>query len=372
MKILFPIASFYPAQNGGPSNSVYWLAKALDRSGVNVEIQTTDEGISSIPKNILNNKSDSKVNFSHRLFDYFPIRMLYESCVSLSKSDVVHLNSLFYPVSTIIAVLALLKSKKIIWSTRGELDFKALEFNSWKKKPVLRFVKIFLKKNIVFHATSEKERNEIISKFGKKSKIMVIPNMMELEPATPIYNKVYFLFIGRIHPIKGIDLLLEGLALSGAFRSSKFILKIAGDYNNLYYSELLRLVTKLGLENKVEFVGHKKDFEKQELYAGAFFTFLPSHSENFGNVVIESLSQGTPVVASTATPWKILEDSEAGFWIDNSPAEIGKVVDKILNMTVSQYADLKYNSLKLVKENFDIHRNIHLWVDAYNQILSEV
>ena len=53
---------------------------------------------------------------------------------------------------------------------------------------------------------------------------------------------------------------------------------------------------------------------------------MPSHNENFGNVVVESLSQGTPVIASTGTPWKILEKYHAGYWIKNNPENIAKKI----------------------------------------------
>lgn len=61
---------------------------------------------------------------------------------------------------------------------------------------------------------------------------------------------------------------------------------------------------------------------------------MVSHSENFGNVIIlESLSQGTPVVASKGTPWEELNINNAGYWIDNSPDNIGQTIDKLISMS---------------------------------------
>ena len=66
--------------------------------------------------------------------------------------------------------------------------------------------------------------------------------------------------------------------------------------------------------------------EKYKLYANAYFSILVSHSENFGNVVIEALSQGTPVIASKGTPWEQLAE-KAGFWIDNDENSIACCID---------------------------------------------
>ena len=52
MKILIPIGAFYPDQSGGPSNSLYWLSKALVSKGIEVEIVTSNRGIIDIPLNV--------------------------------------------------------------------------------------------------------------------------------------------------------------------------------------------------------------------------------------------------------------------------------------------------------------------------------
>ena len=123
----------------------------------------------------------------------------------------------------------------------------------------------------------------------------------------------YLLFMGRMHPIKGIDRLLEALSASTLFRGSEYSLLIAGpDSDKMYARTLSELVQVLGLSAKVSFIGVVQGKEKEQLYADARVLILPSHAENFGNVVIESLAQGTPVVASTNTPWQVLEE-EAGW-----------------------------------------------------------
>ena len=71
---------------------------------------------------------------------------------------------------------------------------------------------------------------------------------------------------------------------------------------------------------------------------------MPSHNENFGNVVVESLSQGTPVIASTGTPWQILQKYKAGYWISNSPEKIAEILDDVLILSKQEYNLMRLNS----------------------------
>ena len=112
---------------------------------------------------------------------------------------------------------------------------------------------------------------------------------------------------------------------------------IAGNYNNKYGGKLKDLCKGLNLSNTVDFIGHIEKQTKDSIYANAYVTVMPSHNENFGNVAVESLAQGTPVIASTGTPWQILEKHNAGYWIPNSPESIAESLDKILTLTKQEY-----------------------------------
>ena len=178
-------------------------------------------------------------------------------------------------------------------------------------------------------------------------------------------HEKYFLYVGRVHPKKAIENLIIALYNNMAFLNSGFILKIAGDCDNNYGRMLKCLANNLNLSNKVIFLGYIESKKKQILYANAYFTFMPSHTENFGNIVIESLAQGTPVVAAKGTPWEILEKKEAGFWVDNSPESLSKTINHILSLHDSAYNSLKENAEKFVRE-YDISENIEKWTNVYN------
>ena len=97
---------------------------------------------------------------------------------------------------------------------------------------------------------------------------------------------------------------------------------------------------------------------------------LPSHSENFGNVVVEALAQKTPVIASKGTPWEILEQHNAGFWVENSPLGLATAIDRLLDLDETTYQNMCNNALELVSAEFEVNRNIDKWINAYQKVLN--
>jgi glycosyltransferase involved in cell wall biosynthesis len=370
--ILFPIGSFYPAQSGGPNNTIYWITRSLKNNGLHPIIITTDDGIKPEHNINLNQWKDSyygNVIYNKTLMHYFPYRAFINSWKHLKEAEVVHLTAIFYPLSWMIAITnTIFFKKKIIWSLRGELDDNALVYSAWKKKPILLFIRLFLKNKVTFHSTCDVETQDIKNNFGNEVSIIQIPNYLELPNLVSVKKEKYLLYLGRIHPIKAIENLIEAINLSQNFKNQEFKLKIAGNYNNPYGKELIALIKKLKLENKVEFVGHIEGNKKQELLAKAYYLVMPSHTENFGNVVVEALAQKTPVIASKGTPWNILETRKAGYWVDNDVQSLVKIIDNVLSQDRKSYDDMSVNALKLAKEEFDIERNIYEWINSYQQI----
>lgn len=366
-----PIGAFFPSQIGGPCNSVYWHACELKKKGFEVEILTTTIGIkeNTVVTNeffesdcgqVYYNDSKNQINFNQ-------IRLLYKS---IKKAEIIHLSSLFNILSIISICLIFLffRNKKVFWSARGELSTNALKFNFLPKKMVLFLYKAVTRK-VVFHSTSEEETIDIKRHFSK-NKIVQLPNYLypsERELNSVVKNQI--VYMGRIHPIKALDKIILGLSQSKKFINSDFKFYIAGkheDRHSDYFEYLKSIILENQLEFKVIFTGFKKDIEKEKLYANSYATLLLSESENFGNVVVESLNQGTPVIASKGTPWKILESQNCGFFISNTPEEIANSINKLLTLNQEDYLVMRKNAYKLVDNFFDIRNQIQNWTTIYN------
>jgi glycosyltransferase involved in cell wall biosynthesis len=372
MKIFYPVEVFYPSQAGGAANSVYWLAKHLSKHGFEPRIVATNKGITDqVQLNRWLETDAGRAIFVKTRFLHVPIFQTVTSLRHFLNADVVHLSSVFFPTAFITAFAAKLFRRRIAWSPRGELASVALGHSAGRKRPILWSIKKLIGSYAVFHSTSDEETMTIRKIFGPAVRIYQIPNYVELEPQAPRRDGNYILFMGRMHPQKAVDNLIRALTVSEKFMRSDLVLKIAGRERAGNVRPLRQLVVDLNMQDRVEFVGQVEGGEKLHLLADAHVTVLPSHAENFGVVVVESLAQGTPVIASRGTPWESLEKEKVGFWVDNSPKEFAKAIDRFLEMPAEEYAEYRGRGRDFVKRQFDISSHIGEWLEFYGRFRTE-
>ncbi len=369
---MYPIGTLYPSQNGGPSNTVYWMAKALVSEGVDVTCISTSLGIDEkdVKPDEWHDTDYGRVIYTKDKIHSFPLKWMFHSFKEIKKHDIIHLTSLFYFRSIVLSVICVLLKKKIVWSVRGTLEDSALRISPIKKKVVLWFLRK-LKSKCVFHSTSPKESSNIIKHLGSSVKYIEISNYIEVPELILINSEKTkeLLYIGRLHPIKAIDHILLALAKSEKFKLDETAtLNIAGVGDDDYVDFLKSIIDRNQLSDKVNFLGQVEKLEKQALLAKSYFTILVSHSENFGNVILESLVQATPVIASTGCPWVELEQNNAGFWVENDVESLSKVIGEIMVMDEAKYKNYRKNALELSRK-YNIDIGVNNWIKAYKSLI---
>lgn len=379
MKILFPIGSFYPAQEGGPDNSVYWLNRELNKKGIETTVVSTMKGIKDrdIKPGDRVNKYGVRTLFFYYCGKHFVYPGLYKWILkNINNYDLVHITSVFFPMSFIVAFIASLKGTKFIVSPRGELDEGALYYSKLKKLFYLKLTKAVFIKASFFHATCENEKSQIEKYFHKKVKCFVIPNAIgnfeqpfeevDICKKFGIGKKCkYILYIGRVSPKKALENLIRAFA---GINCDNIELTIAGDAENPYGWGLKRLIKELHLSQKVKFIGPVHGNIKESLYSKAEIFVLPSHTENFGNVVIEALNRGLPVIASRGTPWKMLEEYNCGSWVDNNPRGLREAIEQFLKKDNKTKRQIGENGKALVRDKFTMEKVIEKYLEAYAEI----
>lgn len=368
MKIFFPTCSFYPASLGGPVKTLLWHTEALTERNSEVRILTTNRGLDG--KDIaLGVYQKEKFGYIKYLPEGSLIRSVKDSIININRSDIIHLNSLFCYLSILNFILTCLffPRKTIIWSVRGELASSVLNYNKRKKKLVITIYKFF-QHRVTFHATSEDE-HELINYYFPKSKIVNLPNFIK-EPDRIINpeKKCQVIFLGRLHPIKKIENLILAVKGSEVFKEKGFKLFIVGPPDKKgggYNIELKKLVFDLGLSDEVYFLASVDGKEKEKLLSSSYCLVLPSETENFGNVVIEALNQGTPVIASDKTPWKILEDKGCGFHVSNEIDSLSDALNRMLSLSSSEYDKKCVSAYKLIDNKYSIKEGVNDWLRIY-------
>ncbi|MFT6842174.1 MAG: glycosyltransferase involved in cell wall biosynthesis [Psychroserpens sp.] len=126
-------------------------------------------------------------------------------------------------------------------------------------------------------------------------------------------SKPFGLFLSRIHPKKGLELLINSIS-KATYIPDDFIFVVAGPYEESYKKELEQLAVKLNVREKILWTGMLHKEEKWGAYHAADFFILPSHQENFGIVVAEALSTNTPVlITNKVNIWQEIQKEKAGF-----------------------------------------------------------
>jgi glycosyltransferase involved in cell wall biosynthesis len=167
----------------------------------------------------------------------------------------------------------------------------------------------------------------------------VIPNGVEVPVAAyheSGHGTLRILYLGRLHPIKGIENLIgacEILALSDALAWS---LTLAGSGKQEYVRTLQARLEKGPLIGRVHFVGQADPDAKRQLFAHSDLLVLPSHTENFGIVAAEALAHAVPVIASKGSPWQSLESVGCGLWVDNDPESLAEAIRRIAHFPLSE------------------------------------
>jgi glycosyltransferase involved in cell wall biosynthesis len=244
-------------------------------------------------------------------------------------AEIVHLTAV-YNFTTFPALMACSAiGRPVVWSPRGA-------FQRWEgsTKRGLKGIwesaaRVAAPKRLTLHVTSEDEARQTAARFPGAT-VAVIPNGID-RPAQKSRSEsstLRLLFLGRLHPIKGLENLLEACNRLADWPRD-WVLTIAGDGAADYRAHLETMAETARLAHRIRFVGHASEAEKTELFAESDVVVVPSHSENFGIVVTEALSHGVPVIAAKGTPWARLEGMNCGLWVSNDPRSLAAAIRKM-------------------------------------------
>ena len=311
MNLLHIIPTYKPAYcYGGPIISISLLCENLAAKGdcqVTV-LSTTANGKAELPvyKHTPKVVEGVKVYYFPRWtkdHSQFSPALLWFLWRNARNYDAIHIHS-WWNLSVLFATgVCILRGVKPILSPRGMLSSFTL---TGRFKPLFhRFLGKKLLQNTILHATSAQEVNECLALIPDW-KYTHLPNFLDLD--TLSYSKhddlnislnksndtIKLLFLSRLHQKKGVELLFDALAQV----SFDWSLTIAGDGETDYLEQLKQRSRNLGIDNKINWLGWVNAEKRLAAFEAADLLVLPSHNENFANVVIESLSVGTPVLVS--------------------------------------------------------------------------
>lgn len=285
--------------------SVSALAGQLAQSGHEVWVYTTTANGTQelgVEQNTPLNVDGVNVIYFKRItkdHTHFSPTLLSALWKNARTFNVVHIHAWWNLVSVFSCMIALAKGVKVVISPRGTLSSYSFNHKTSTLKRLFHdLIGRRLLSNSYVHATSIPEEENLSTIIAPRL-FFNIPNFVSLPPLTehPEPTKeedhLKILFLSRIDEKKGLDVLLRALSLL----TLPWKLTIAGDGEPAYLQTLKDYANEKNIAGNITWAGFQNE-AKFVFYRQHDIFVLPSHNENFGNVVIESLNEGTAVLLS--------------------------------------------------------------------------
>jgi len=364
------------SDHGGTSRSVPLLCEALQQQvDIRVRFMTTVPSADTDAKPILPDHGvDVRVveerSFIQRTFrSPFTFYQALRDLCRASTPDLIHDHGAWLPSNWSAARVARDNEVPLVVSPRGMMTSWALQHHGWKKRLAwLFYQKTVFEQASLFHVTAREEAIDLRN-LGFDQPVAVIPNGVVLPDEVPPSSDDgprRVLFLSRIHPKKGVPILLEAWA---AVRPQGWILEIVGPNENNHRRDLEEQAALLDIDDDVIFSGPVADDAKWHEYAAADLFVLPSHSENFGIVVAEALAARTPVITTKGTPWSDLVEHDCGWWVDPSVDHLADALSDATSRTKEERSRMGVRGRWLVEENYSWNRVARQLKRAYTWLL---
>ncbi|MFW5690738.1 MAG: glycosyltransferase [Planctomycetota bacterium] len=368
---------------GGPPRSVVGLCEALGAAGQDVRLVSFGAGSSAL---VDWDPDLVTVDFvERRRCGWSSGRALGRRVTELvADGEILHSHGLWSIGNRVAGRIARKTGTPHVISVRGMLDPFSFGQKAWKKKlGMVAFARKNLETAACIHVTAPLEAENVAALIPNRP-MAVIPNGVQVpelrEPDTgaaerwieetcpEAKGKRIALFLGRIHPQKGLADLLRAWARVGRIRGDWHLVIVGPEQLN-HSRELKRLAETLGMEGEIHFSGPLDGEEKGQAYAAAELFVLPSPSENFGIVVAEALAAGTPAIATTGTPWSWLKTHDCGWQVSPGPEGLCAALQEALSLTPEELGMKGRHGRDLVCEQFAWDKIAQQMSQVYEWIL---
>jgi len=382
MKVLHVAASL-DAEYGGPVTVVTGLTQALARKGIDVSVFATSENAESAYTSDLNGVT-ARVFPTGALSRFWPSyspRLARTLRKEAPNFDLIHIHEIWHYLNFTCYQVAKATRKPYLVAVHGALEPSCLDYKALKKKIYSVLIQRRILKNAAaLHAVTAEEV-ESIAEFVDHRNICCVPNGLniedfenlpgksKLEDSYPqMKGKRIILFLGRIHPKKGLDLLAKAFG-QAVKKQANVCLLIAGPNNDGHQAQIEKILARERVLDKVIFTGALTGSRKLAALNGADIFVLPSHSEGFSMSILEAMACGLPVVITRQCHFLEVEKMQAGKIIDANVAELSETLIQLL-MNPLLCRKMGRSGKKLVRDQYTWEQAADKMIGCYEEILT--
>lgn len=400
LNILFVVHGYKPAYRiGGPILSVSALAEKLVEKGHNVTVFTTNSNQSEdldiatdcphqvngvevwyFKRKVIFGKLSSIIPYFSKSIGYLYVPKLKRNLIRvLPEIDIVHTHLPFVYPTFIAAKIARQFGKPLFYHQRGVLDPSRLSFRSLKKMLYIKYVeKPIIDSASTLIALTKFEIESYKAITSRTITIKVIPNGINTSEYVTVsapenilgipMSAPVILFLGRLHPIKGADVLIEAF-----FEVNKEIpnavLVLAGPDEFKLESKFKAIVEEKGLRDKILFPGMVTGDLKRNLLARANIFALPSAGEGFSMAVLEAMASETAVMISPGCNFPEIEQRNAGAIVSVNSIKWAKALIQMISNR-ENLMRMGKNGKELVSQEYSWDKIADMMIEAYDEVIS--
>lgn len=377
MKVRHFLGSLNP-KYGGPTLSVPIQCVGVANKGMDVTFTTYSES-RPYENNLIASgvhideyeKSRSKIG---RFFSLSLRKLLKKR----NDIDIYHIHGVWRPGCHWIASAARSQNKKYVINPRGDLELYRINYNKWKKIKKMIVWHLYVKKDVqnasCIIATSKQEMDAIRS-LGITSPIAIIPNGLDLSVFPKVsdripHDKKVVLFLSRVNPIKGLELLLDAWSQLSYELRNQWELHIVGNSDPIeYVDSLFAKIDVLGINDSVKILGPITGLDKIRKYENSDLFILPTFNENFGNVIAEAMMCECPVITTKNAPWSCLVEDKCGWWIDLSVQNLVETLTAAMTLSDEERQYLGHKGRNCIIERFDKDKVADMTIKVYEWVM---
>lgn len=300
---------------------------------------------------------------------------------NIIKTDVVHFHGLWHYPLFLGSKVAYKGKIPYVIAPHGSLDPWCLEYKRTKKKTYMGLIqrKQLLRASLI-HATSDAER-QVVNMSLPGVRTGMIQNGVDIPQAFSNKDKAVFerlfpllvnrriiLFMGRIHPVKGIDIMIR--AFAEAKRTHiEHALVIAGPDEVGLKHELEELAQELEVKDKIFFLGFIEGAAKRCLLHAAEMLVMPSHSEGFSISILEAMAFSKPVIITTGCDFPEVAVEGAGIVVKPDPGELAEAMDMV-SSNKELANEMGSNGRRLVEKKYSWDKIAGDMIEMYKEAIA--
>lgn len=385
MRILI-FTPYIGANYGGIGKAVEGIAGGLANQNINVDVITTDaNNLEKIltPLNIWTNENKYRIRYFpcwHKNDFVWSWQLIYWLICNLHKYDLVHTHTVFAPIVSLINFLCHIKRIPYVVTPHGMLEPWALSYKAGKKRFYYNFIeKKILQRASAVHVIANLEAKNvkslgfnhlaIVNNGIYRHEFTTLPDaevFYQQFPATR--NKHVILFLGRIDPKKGLDLLASAFAqVKSKFSNAHLV--VAGPNSIGYLTTVQNYFAQAGCKDAVTYTGMLTGTLKYAALAAANLYVAPSYSEGFSISILEAMAAGKPSIITTGCNFPEAAHAKAAYIVDININAVANALIECLNYP-EQAQKIGARARELIMQNYTWESAAQKLVEVYKTILN--